>query len=90
MNLKSFQLGFTRVSDAGMEYLKPLTNLQGLALCQTEVGDEGLRYLKGMTSLRKLGLHLPRLTDMGSMTIDHTYTKTEVDVKVDESIFEKP
>ena len=42
------------VSDAGVEHLKGLTQLQELWLDDTKVSDAGLEYLKGMTQLQGL------------------------------------
>jgi hypothetical protein len=43
----------TKVTDAGMEYLKGLTQLSYLYLAGTKVGGGGLEHLKGLTPKRK-------------------------------------
>ena len=42
----------TQVTDAGLEHLKGLTQLQGLSLSGTQVTDAGLEHLKGLTQLQ--------------------------------------
>ena len=41
----------SEISDAGLVYLKDLTNLQWLDLAETKVTDAGLVHLMGMTKL---------------------------------------
>src|SRR3989304_6984363 len=45
----------TQVTDAALEHLKGLTNLQELQLHCPQVTDAGLEHLKGLTSLQRLG-----------------------------------
>ena len=44
------------MTDAGLEHLKGLTNLQSLDLTFTKVTDAGLEHLKGLTKLQSLDL----------------------------------
>ena len=54
------------VTDAKLEHLKDLTNLQELNLAGTKVTDDGLVHLKGMTNLQTLELSYgPKVTDAG-------------------------
>jgi hypothetical protein len=53
------------VSDAGLEHLKGLTNLRGLAFGYTQVSDAGIEHLKGLTNLRALSLGSTQVTDAG-------------------------
>ena len=46
----------TKVTDAGLEHLKGLTDLQTLELLHTKVTDAGLEHLEGLTRLRRAGL----------------------------------
>lgn len=46
----------SKVSDAGLEHLKRLTNLRTLYLSETAVTDAGLEHLKGLTNLEWLNL----------------------------------
>ena len=48
------------MTDAGLEHLKGLTQVQSLNLSQTEVTDAGLKHLKGLTQLQSLNLAEPR------------------------------
>ena len=52
-------------TDAGMEHLKALTQLQRLWLSYTRVTDGGLEHLKGLTQLQWLSLWDARVTDAG-------------------------
>ena len=54
------------ISDAGLRYLKPLTELKTLSLDHTRITDSGLLYLGGLTKLRFLMLvECPNITDDG-------------------------
>ena len=44
------------MTDAGLEHLKGLTQLQSLCLGNTKVTDAGLEHLKGLTQLQSLHL----------------------------------
>ena len=51
-------------SDAGLEHLKGLTNLQSLYLDGTKITDSGLVHLKGLPNLDNLWLP-KQITDSG-------------------------
>jgi hypothetical protein len=53
------------VTDAGLEHLKGLTQLQTLLLDNTAVTDAGLEHLKGLTQLKSLHLGGTKVTDAG-------------------------
>ena len=53
------------VTDAALEHLKGLTQLQWLALDGTPVTDAGLKHLKNLTRLQWLGLDATQVTDAG-------------------------
>jgi Leucine-rich repeat (LRR) protein len=55
----------TQVTDAGLEKLKGLTQLQALFLENTQVTDAGLESLKGLTQLKLLSLDNTQVTDAG-------------------------
>ena len=61
------EVGFfgTKVSDAGLEHLKGLTNLRFLFLDETKVTDAGLEHLKGLTNLQGPWLAKTKVTDTG-------------------------
>ena len=63
--LETLDLGFTQITDSGLEHLKGLTNLKLLSLNNTQITDEGLKHLKGMTSLQTLTLQNTKVTDAG-------------------------
>ena len=54
----------TKVTNAGLEHLKGLTNLRVLGLLYTQTGDSGLVHLKHLTNLRLLTLGT-KVTDAG-------------------------
>lgn len=49
-----------QVSDADLEYLKGLSNLQELSLVNTQVTGAGFEHLKGLTGLRTLNIRATR------------------------------
>ena len=55
----------TLATDAGLQYLKRLTNLQRLDLGGTRTSDAGVKHLKGLTKLRELVLDETQVTDAG-------------------------
>jgi internalin A len=52
-------------TNAGMKYLKGLTQLQSLHLSDTRVTDVGLAHVKGLTQLQSLDLGGAEITDAG-------------------------
>lgn len=58
-------VGITQMTDAGVENLKGLTNLEALNLMSTSVTDVGLEHLKGLTKLQVLILQNTQVTDAG-------------------------
>ena len=63
--LQQLELGFTKVTDAGLGHLKGLTQLRLLGLACTYVTDAGLEHLKGCTKLQTLWLGFTKVTDAG-------------------------
>lgn len=55
----------TPVTDAGLQHLHGLTQLEWLRLCTTQVSDAGLEHLRELTQLRILELQSTRVTDAG-------------------------
>ena len=53
----------TQITDAGLEHLKDLTNLNRLNLDYTQVTDAGLEHLKGLSSLNSLYIRDTQITD---------------------------
>jgi Leucine-rich repeat (LRR) protein len=76
-------LNGTTVTDAGLEHLKRLIQLQRLSLAFTKVTDAGLKHLNGLTQLQRLDLaftkvsnaglgHLEGLTELQSLNLSGT------------------
>jgi Leucine Rich repeat len=64
--LETLDLVFCKeVTDAGLEHLKGLTQLQRLVLHRTQVTDTGLEHLKGLIQLQTLDLSSSNVTDAG-------------------------
>ncbi len=63
--LRFFQLGNTKVTDAGMESLRGLTLLIGLDLSGTRITDKGLVNIEGLRQLQLLQLQHTTITDAG-------------------------
>lgn len=53
------------VTDAGLEHLSGLTNLETLSLEYTQVTDADLQYLSGLTNLMELYLNHTQVSDVG-------------------------
>jgi len=58
-------LTYIKVTDADLERLKGLTDLQSLDLSGTEITVAGLVHLKGLTDLQSLDLTRTDITDAG-------------------------
>lgn len=63
--VKMISLNDTDVSDAELEHLTGLSNLEFLRLDNTQVGDEGLEYLGGLTKIQRLWLDNTQVGDAG-------------------------
>jgi len=61
--LRFFHGRGTRVTDAGLQHLKGLTQLQTLDLSGTRVTGSGLEHLKGLAQLHTLFLSRTQVTD---------------------------
>jgi len=59
------RLGYSKITDAGLEHLKGLTELKELFLNNTDITDAGLVHLKGLTNLEMLIIRKTRITDAG-------------------------
>ena len=53
------------ISDAGLQHLKPLVDLETLNLYGNKITDAGLIHLEGFSKLRDLNLSLLAITDKG-------------------------
>ena len=59
-------------TDAGVEHVKGLTQLQSLSLWGTKITDAGLVHLQGLTELQTLELEATQVTDAGVTEIQRT------------------
>ncbi|MFP6610941.1 MAG: hypothetical protein VB835_01430, partial [Pirellulales bacterium] len=71
------RLGFSKITDAGLEHLKGLTELKELLLYNTKITDAGLEHLKGLTNLELLIIRHTQVTDAG---LEHLKGLTELEV----------
>jgi hypothetical protein len=65
VSVVEINLNATNATDAGLEHLKGLAQLQHLSLDGTQVTDAGLEHLKGLTQLQGLLLDHTQVTDAG-------------------------
>jgi Leucine-rich repeat (LRR) protein len=66
MRVAALDLSHTRVSDAGLHRLKPLSGVQELDLMYAEqITDDGLTAIKNWAALRRLNLRGTHITDAG-------------------------
>ena len=63
------------ITDAGLEHLKGLTELESLYIASPHVTDAGLEHLKGLTELKRLEVLRPPVTDAG---LEHLKGLTEL------------
>ena len=66
--LEGLYLTDSKLTDAGLQYLEGLPQLQALALggqSQTQITDAGLEHLMGMNQLQQLSLNHCQITDAG-------------------------
>jgi hypothetical protein len=66
------------VTDAGLEHLKRLPQLQTLILLDTKVTDTGLERLNGLTQLRVLDLNGAQITDAGVKRLRQALPKCNI------------
>ncbi len=68
----------TEVTDAELEHLKGLTNLQTLYLTNNQITDAGLEHLKGLTKLETLYLNNPQITDEAVKKLQQALPNCEI------------
>lgn len=74
--LQSIQLGYTKITDQGLEYLKPLVEVEVLDLYYAEsITDAGLAHLKHWQHLKSLNV---RGTKVTSTLFDHLVGMSEL------------
>ena len=64
------RLGYSKITDAGLEHLKELTELKELFLNNTDITDAGLVHLKGLTKLQGLGFTRTNVTDAALVHVE--------------------
>jgi hypothetical protein len=69
----------TQVTDAVLEQLKGLSQLQGLCLSYTQVTDTGLAHLKGLNQLKQLHLGFSQVSDEGVKKLQHALPNCVID-----------
>jgi hypothetical protein len=67
--IRNLSLGHTDVTDAGLRYLKNVSELQWLDVGYTQVGDAGLACIASASGLQHLIAENSRVTDDGMTTI---------------------
>ena len=58
-------LGNSKITDAGLQNLKGLTQLHVLKLNGSQVTDAGLEHLQGLNQLQQLNIEQTKVTDAG-------------------------
>jgi hypothetical protein len=71
-------LGFLPVTDAGLEHVKGLMQLQWLDLEHTRVTDNGSECLVGLTELRRLDLCETEVTEAGVEQLQEALPKASI------------
>ena len=69
----------TQVTDAGLEHLKELTNLEWLDLNYTQVTDAGLEQVIGLTNLEEIFLRNTQVTAEGRAMLRKALPNCEID-----------
>lgn len=62
-NIKSLNLAFTKVTDAGLAPIAKMPNLERLRLERTSISDAGIKSLAGLRHLSYLNLYATNVTD---------------------------
>ncbi len=62
-NIVELEIGFSDVTDEGLEAVASMPNLEKLYLQKTSITDEGLAHLAGLTQLRYLNLYGTQVSD---------------------------
>jgi hypothetical protein len=76
--LRTLELGSTRITDAGLTNLKGLTSLQTLDLSRTGVSDAGLAALKGLNQLQRLVLTGTQVTNAGVQDLQRALPRVNI------------
>jgi hypothetical protein len=68
----------TKINDAGLRHLKPLSKLRRLELNGTNITDAGLVYLKRLSQLETLDLWETQVTDDGVKKLQQALPKCKI------------
>jgi len=71
-------LSDTQITDAGLDYLGGLTNLEVLDLSDTQITDTGLGHLNGLTNLKLVGLSDTQITLEGAEALLEALPNCEI------------
>ena len=77
-NLKSVDIAFSSVSDAGVKHLIGLRRLENLRLEGSDVSNESIPFLSQMTTLKRLNVEHTRITSSGARTLETALPGCEV------------
>jgi hypothetical protein len=80
VNLEDLDLGYTRVTDAGLKNLAGLTQLRKLTLTDTSAGDEGMEAIARLENLRTLDLNGTRIGNAGVAKLQTLTELRELDL----------
>ena len=69
----------TQVTDAGLEHLKHLMNLDFLSLKGTQITDRGAQQLRTLTNLRRLDLSDTDITEAGIASLKDALPNCRID-----------
>ncbi|MBW2058218.1 MAG: hypothetical protein JRJ26_12055 [Deltaproteobacteria bacterium] len=69
VRLTTLNIPNSRITDAGMAFLKNLREMKSLVLTAANITDSGIEYLAGLSRLEILNLSNTRLTDAGMVHI---------------------
>jgi hypothetical protein len=73
--LETLLIGGTKVTDAGLIYLRPFTRLRKLSLFQTQVSNDGIAQLKLLGSLEVLLITGSKITAAGAEELQRALPK---------------
>ena len=71
-------LANTQITDAGLQYLKGMTQLEWLNLDSTQVSDAGLEQIKRLPKLERLVLTHTDVTDEGVKRLRETLPDRQI------------
>lgn len=77
-DLQYLQLSGTRVTNAGLSYLRGLTGLRVLWLYDTQISDAGLVHLRGLTGLRVLNVRSTLVSTGGVDALQRALPQCEI------------